>query len=161
MLILCWQQFGQDFEAEVWKRIWTLILVKGLRAWYCQGFETNAWSWFWSIFSLKTLRLNIGIFFEVEVWLGLWGKCLLEKCWHHLKARHMHVTEAKMSFAPPKIYFAALCGAFFLYGCCYLRSNTQNAAQIPEMLLKFSNIAQMRISEQHFAYLSNILHRRR
>ena len=28
----------------------------------------------------------------------------------------MRVTEAKMNFAPQKIYFAALCGAFFLYG---------------------------------------------
>ena len=126
-----------------------------LRARYCQDFETKVWSWFWSIFSLKTLRLNIGKFFEVEVWSRLWGRCLVEKCWHHLKARHMRVTETKMNFAPQKIYFAALCGAFFLYGCCYLRSNTQKAAQICEMLLKLSNIAHIwttfRVFEQHFA----------
>ena len=111
-----------------------------LRARYCQDFETKVWSWFWSIFSLKTLRLNIGKFFEVEVWSRLWGRCLVEKCWHHLKTRRMRVTEANMNFVPQKIYFAALCGAFFLYWCCFLRSNTQNAAQF----------------EQHCAYLNNI-----
>ena len=62
----------------------------------------------------------------------------------------MRVTETKMNFAPKKIYFAALCGAFFYMGVVIY-------AQIHEMLLKLSN---MRIFEQHFVYLSNILHRR-
>ena len=55
-----------------------MILVKALRARYCQGFETKVWSWFWSIFLLKTLRLNFGNFFEVEVWSRPWGRCLVE-----------------------------------------------------------------------------------
>ena len=120
-----------------------------LRARYCQDFETKVWSWFWSIFSLKTLRLNIGKFFEVEVWSRLWGRCLVEKCWHHLKARHMRVTETKMNFAPQKIYFAALCGAFFYMGVVIY-------AQIHKMLLKYlkccSNLATLR----KCAYLNNI-----
>ena len=61
----------------------------------------------------------------------------------------MHVTEAKMSFAPPKIYFAALCGAFFYMGVVIY-------AQIHKMLLKYmkccSNLATLR----KCAYLNNI-----
>ena len=45
----------------------------------------------------------------------------------------MRVTEANMNFVPQKIYFAALCGAFFYMGVVIY-------AQIHEMLLKLSSI---------------------
>ena len=119
-----------------------------LRARYCQGFETKVWSWFWSIFSLKTLRLNIGKFFELEVWSRLWGRCLVEKCWYHLKARHMR---DQNEFCPPQKYtLQHFVERFFYMGVVIY-------AQIHKMLLKYlkccSNLATLR----KCAYLNNIL----
>ena len=73
-----WRQFAQDFEAEVWKRFWTWILVTilklefghDLKNIFGQYFEAGICSIFWSWILVKSSKLNFGQDFDADVWLS-------------------------------------------------------------------------------------------
>ena len=60
-MILKWST-GQDFEAKIWSRFRSWILVKNLKLKFGQHFEASVWSRFWCWSLVEILKLNFDQF---------------------------------------------------------------------------------------------------